>query len=355
MNFTNRIGAAAVACFAVGAGAAWAQEMDTLNVLIANERSTTFYGMHIAEELGYFADENIEVNWLASATTIPYVAFLSNGQADLVMFDSAQTMQAVDNGQPFTIIYEDMQFAPEALYVAADSEIQEIADLKGKTIGLVSDRDLAIARVALESAGLTLDDVSTAVVGEGGPTLANAFRRNTVDAVAGGATELNTIQSAGIEIRNITPPEVSENPANSFAIWNDRKEELRDPVERFLRAWSKGMEVGRMDIQLNAAIMVDAVPEQWQDIDVGYELANLSAYTLHEPMSELRGALHPHLWERVQPSLLSVGEISQLHDVSTFLDDSFIAAANEYTMEELEADIAEWIEANGERYAAVAR
>ncbi len=353
MKFTTRITAAAIASVALSASAASAQ--DTLNVLIANERSTTFYGMHVANELGYFEDENLEINWLASATTIPYVAFLSNGQADLVMFDAAQTMQAVNANQPVSIIYEDMQFAPEALYVSADSDIKEIADLNGKTIGLVSDRDLAIARVALESAGLTIDDVKTAVVGEGGATLANAFRRNTVDAVAGGATELNTIQSAGIEIRNITPPEVSENPANSFAIWNDRKEELRDPVERFFRAWSKGMEAGRIDIQMNAAIMVDAVPEQWQDLGVGYQLAELSAYTLHEPMSARRGDLHPALWERVQPSLISIGEISQSYDVSTFLDDSFIAAANEYTMEEIEADVAAWIEANGERYEAVAR
>jgi NitT/TauT family transport system substrate-binding protein len=106
---------------------------------------------------------------------------------------------------------------------------------------------------------------------------------------------------------------------------------------------------------MTAAIMVDAVPEQWQDLDVGYQLAELSAYTLHEPMSERRGDLHPALWERVQPTFVSVGEISQTHDVSTFLDDSFIAAANEYTMEELEADVAAWIEANGDRYAAVAR
>ena len=31
-----------------------------------------------------------------------------------VMFDAAQTLQAVDAGQDFKIIYEDMQFAPEA-------------------------------------------------------------------------------------------------------------------------------------------------------------------------------------------------------------------------------------------------
>jgi NitT/TauT family transport system substrate-binding protein len=230
-----------------------------------------------------------------------------------------------------------------------------LSDLEGKTIGLVSDRDRIIAQVALESAGLTIDDVTTAVVGEGGATLANAFLRNTVDAVAGGATELNSIQSAGVEIRNITPPEVAENPANSFAVWNDRMEELRDPVQRFLLAWSKGMEAGRLDMQMAAAIMTDAVPEQWQDKAIGYQLLELSAFTLHEPMSERRGDLHPFMWERVQPVLVSVGEIKQTHDPATFLNDSFVEGANQYTTEELEADIAEWIAANPDRYAAMAR
>jgi len=192
-------------------------------------------------------------------------------------------------------------------------------------------------------------------VGEGGATLANAFRRNTVDAVAGGATELNTIQAAGIEIRNITPPEVSENPANSFAIWNDRKEELRDPVERFLLAWSKGMEAGRLDLQMTAAIMTDSVPEQWQNVDVGYQLLQLTAMTLHEPMSERRGDIHPDMWERVQPVFVSVGEIKGTHDVAGFTDDSFVEAANQYSVDELQADVDAWIAENGDRYEALAR
>jgi NitT/TauT family transport system substrate-binding protein len=330
-SMTIRAGAVLAAGLGLGTGSAMAQ--DVLNVLIANERSNTFYGMFLAEELGYWEDVGIEVNWLSSATTIPYVAFLSNGQADLVMFDAAQTLQAVDAGQDFKIIYEDMQFAPEAMYVAADSEITEISQLKGQTIGLVSDRDRIIAQVALESAGLTIDDVDTVVLGEGGPTLANAFIRGTVAAVAGGATELATIQGAGVEIRNITPPEVAENPANSFAIRTDRIEELRDPVERFLLAWSKGMEAGRLDLQMSAAIMSEAVPEQWVTMEAGRQHLELAAMKLHEPLSDQRGALHPEMWARVQPVLVSVGEIKATHDPATFTDASFIEAANQFDIE----------------------
>ncbi|MGA0840160.1 MAG: ABC transporter substrate-binding protein [Pseudomonadales bacterium] len=349
---TTRLGAVLVAGLGLGTGSATAQ--DTLNVLIANERSNTFYGMFIAEELGYWDDVGIEVNWLSSATTIPYVAFLMNGQADLVMFDSFQTMQAVNAGQDFKIIYEDMQYAPEAIYVAADSDITEIAQLAGQTIGLVSDRDRIVAQVALESAGLTMDDVTTAVLGEGGPTLANAFIRGTVAAVAGGATELATIQGAGVEIRNITPPEVAENPANSFAVRTDRIDELRDPLERFFLAWSKGMEAGRMDLQMSAAIMSEAVPEQWTSREAGFQHLTLAAMKLHEPLSAQRGALHPDMWNRVQPVMVSVGEISQTYDAAGFLDDSFVAAANQFNVNEIRTDVEDWIANNRDRYNAMA-
>jgi NitT/TauT family transport system substrate-binding protein len=347
------VGAVLLAGIGLGAGSATAQ--DVLNVLIANERSNTFYGMFLAEELGYWEDVGIKVNWLSSATTIPYVAFLSNGQADIVMFDAPQTLQAADAEQDFKIIYEDMQFAPEAMYVAADSEITEIAQLAGKTIGLVSDRDRIIAQVALESAGLTIDDVDTVVLGEGGPTLANAFIRGTVAAVAGGATELATIQGAGVQIRNITPPEVAENPANSFAIRTDRIEELRDPVQRFLLAWSKGMEAGRIDLQMTGAVMSEAVPEQWITMDAGRQHLELAAMKLHEPLSDRRGVLHPEMWARVQPVLVQVGEISKTHDPATFLDDSFIDAANQYNVDEIRADVEEWIANNQDRYNAMAQ
>ncbi len=115
------------------------------------------------------------------------------------------------------------------------------------------------------------------------------------------------------------------------------------------------MEAGRLDLQMSAAIMTDAVPEQWQNVDVGYQLLELTAMKLHEPMSERRGDIHPFMWERVQPVFVSVGEIDETHDVASFTDDSFVEAANQYSIEELQADVDAWIAANADRYAALAR
>jgi NitT/TauT family transport system substrate-binding protein len=131
-----------------------AQELKELNILLPNNNTTGLYPVIVARELGLFEKEGIKVNWLDSETTVPYVAFLSNGQADAVMLDAPQTFQAVNAKLPIRVVYEAMQNAPEVLSVAADSPIQSVADMKGKTIGLASDRDLITAQVVLDTARL---------------------------------------------------------------------------------------------------------------------------------------------------------------------------------------------------------
>lgn len=344
-------GVAAVAAFAVGLSAvpAVAQDKTTLDVLLPNERSTTFYPHFLCKELGYFEDEGLEVNLLSSATTVPYVAFLSNGDADLVMLDSAQTFQAVNTQQPIAVIYEDMQFAPESVFVSADSEVKEIADLKGTTVGLVSDRDRITLQVALESAGLTLDDVKTAVVGESGPTLARAFRDQTVSAVAGGSSDMAAVEANDIEIRNITPPEVSENPANSFVVWKPRMDELREPVTKFLTAWTKCAEAGIMDKEFAAAILSKELPEQYENREVGLKLLERSTDTLRTQKTDIRGDLQPDVWARVQKPYIDIGEISGQLDPATFLDDSFAKGIGDIDKAAIQADIDEWKKANPDR------
>src|SRR3546814_2021303 len=105
----------------------------------------------------------------------------------------------------------------------------------------------------MDAVGETMDDIETVVVGEGGPVLANAFRHGTVDAIAGALPDWLALQANGIEIRDITPPEMAETPANSFVLLKSRAEELKEPLQGFVRAWAKGAYVGKLDRQIGRA------------------------------------------------------------------------------------------------------
>ena len=336
--------AAAAAALSFAAGAQ-AQDLKPLNVLLPNENTTTLYPAPVGKELGFFEQQGVDLTLLASDTTIPYVAFLVNNQADLVMLDAPQTFQAVNAKQPVMVVFEGMQYAPEVMIVREDSPIQSVADLKGKTIGLASDRDQITAQVALDTVGITIDEVKTVVVGDAGPVLARAVRDSTVDAVAGAANDLTVLQANDIPSRDITPPEVSENPANSFVIHKDRIEELRPVVAAFLRAWAMAAEAAKIDREAVAAILRKNVPEEWE-VEAGGQALLDASMKMILPQTPKHGQPQPDVWAGIQGPYQKFGIIEGAIDPSTFLDLSFFEEANNFDPAEVKAALDAWKAAN---------
>jgi NitT/TauT family transport system substrate-binding protein len=328
-----------------------AQDLKEINVISPNDASCDVYPQFNANLFGFWADSGVETNLLPSETSVPYVAFLQNGDADLVMLDSAQVLQAAEAGLPLKVVYETMNYAPEGIVVTADSPIQSLADLKDVTIGMASDRDLITTVITLDSVGETLEsaNVTTVVVGDSGPVMAAALRDGTIDAFAGAASDMAGIQAAGMEIRNITPPEVSRNPGNSWVAWGPTIEDKREVISGFLRGWSMAQHGGVVDTKLTASVCRVAVPEQFENLETGLNLVNTTAFVLMLRRTKDYGELQPDVWEAIQGPYVKLEEISQKMAPDTFLDASFIEAANDWTLDEVKAGMAEWKEANPDK------
>ena len=67
-------------------------------------------------------------------------------------------------------------------------------------------------------AGSNIDGVSTVVVGDAGPTLANVFLKGTAAAFAGSISDLAALATKGVVVRDITPPSAKVAPANTYAV-----------------------------------------------------------------------------------------------------------------------------------------
>lgn len=323
--------------------AAWAQE--TVTVIKPTPRSAVFFPLVVGEALGYFEDEGVEVNLLPSDTSIPYVAFVQNGQADLAMLDPNETINAVLAGANINTVYEVMQNAPEGIAVLAGGEYKSMSDLVGTTVGLVSDRDRAFLQAAMDVSGHSIDDVDTVVLGESGPTLAAAIRDGSVSAISGSVFDWAALVANGIEIDTVTPDELLASPANTLAMNADMIDEKRDVMEGFFRAWSKGMHVGAANPEAVEMMLRKAVPEEWE-----VEAAGMGLFEGVLPMNisatDKAGDLQSDVWEGIQPRMVSSGAISEAVDVSTFLNDAYIDAANDFDRAAVEADAAAWLEAN---------
>jgi len=325
--------------------AAWADEMTTVNMINPLPRSTNFFPLVVGEALGYFEEEGVVVNLLPSDTSIPYVAFVQNGQADLAMLDPVETLNAVAAGANINTVYEVMQNAPEGIGVPAGSTAQSVADLVGTTVGLVSDRDRAFLQAALDVEGKSIDEVQTVVLGEAGPTLAAAMRDATVSAISGAAPDWIALLANGIEVRLITPEELLASPANTFAMNADTIEAKREAVEGFLRAWSKGMYVAAVNPEAVAQMLRRGVPEEWENEAAGQLFLDMSI-GMNLSTTERLGDLQTGVWTALQPRLVSSGAIEAEIDVATFLNDTYIDAANDFDRAEVEAEAATWLAAN---------
>jgi NitT/TauT family transport system substrate-binding protein len=330
---------------------AQAQDMQTVNVMTANSGTCSMYPEWNGTTLGYWPDQGLKVNLLNSETTIPYMAFLQNGDADIVMLDSAQVLQAADKDLPIKVVYEAYQYAPEGIVVTADSPIQGLADLKGATIGMASDRDLITTVIALDSIGETLEsfNITSVVVGDSGPVMAGALTNKTIDAFAGGSSDRSGIEAAGVQIRNITPAEVSRNPGNSFAVWGPTMEEKRDLISKFLKGWAMAQHSGVIDTKLTASACRTVIPEQFENIAVGLRMIENSVYQTQLRRTKTYGELQPDVWASIQGPYIKQGEITKELDPSAFLDSSFLEAANDWTTDDVKAGMNSWKEANSDK------
>ena len=331
------------AAMAVAAGAAMAQT--TVNVINPLPRSTVFYPLVVGEALGYFAEEGVEVNLLPSDTSIPYVAFVQNGQADLAMLDQNETLNAVIAGANINTVYEVMQNAPEGIAVLAGGDYKSIDDLVGTTVGLVSDRDRAFLQAAMSIAGHSIDDVQTVVLGESGPTLAAAIRDGSVSAISGSVFDWAGLQAAGIDLDLVTPDELLASPANTFAMDAAKIEEKREAMEGFMRAWSKAIHVSTLRPDVVEKMLRDAVPEEWEDEAAGMSLLE-GVLPMNISVTERIGDVQTDVWTNIQPRLLSSGAIEKEVDVSTFLNDTYIDAANDFDRDEVAAEVEAWAAEN---------
>lgn len=343
MTFFKAIMLSTALAVAAVPSSSFAQE--TITIIKPTPRSAVFFPLVVGESLGYFAEEGVEVKLLPSDTSIPYVAFIQNGQADLSMLDPNETLNALLAGAKINTVYEVMQNAPEGIAVLKGGDYKSMSDLVGTTVGLVSDRDRAFLQAAMDVSGHSIDDVKTVVLGESGPTLAAAIRDGNVSAISGSVFDWAALVANGIEIETVTPDELLASPANTLAMKADMVEDKRAAMEGFFRAWSKGMYVGKVNPEAVEAMLRKSVPEEWEVEAAGKGLFE-GVLPMNISTTERLGDLQSDVWKGVQPRMLSSGAIDKEVDVSTFLNDAYIDAANDFDRAKVEADAAAWLAEN---------
>lgn len=193
----------------------------------------------VAQEKGYFADQNLEVEIIAPADPSDPPKMVAAGQAELAISYQPQLHLQIHEGLPLQRVGTLVATPLNCLLALKDGPITTPADLKGKKVGFsVGGVEEAVLGSILTNYGLTLDDVELINVNW---SLSPSLMSGQVDAVIGAYRnfELNQMDIEGVE-GNCFYVEEHGLPAYDELIYVANTETMdREMIGRFLAATEK--------------------------------------------------------------------------------------------------------------------
>jgi len=153
----------------------------------------------IAQENGYFADQNLEVEIIAPADPADPPKLVAAGKGDLAVSYQPSLHLQVAGGLPLKRVGTLVATPLNCLLVLKEGPIKTIADLKGRKVGFsVAGVEEALLGTILRTNGLALSDVELVNVNW---SLSPALMSKQVDAVIGAYRnfELNQMEIEGHE------------------------------------------------------------------------------------------------------------------------------------------------------------
>ncbi len=238
-------------------------------MVIPNPSAINVFPLWVAIGEGYFEEEGLTVNVEAVDGSAPVLQAMAAGQAEIGLPGPAPVLAARARGVDVVFIYNHFAQSVFGVVVREEASYQTPADLKGTTIGVgtADGAEVGFTRAILNDLGMVEGtDYEFLPVGDGGPATA-AFERGDIEAYAAAVSDAAILNARGLKVREITPEEYLAYFGNGFAALRSTIEEQPEMIERFGRAFVRGVEFG-MDPANQAAVLEHAAsgnPQEGED------------------------------------------------------------------------------------------
>ncbi|GAA6174232.1 ABC transporter substrate-binding protein [Sulfitobacter pacificus] len=193
----------------------------------------------IAQEKGYFAEQDLNVKIIAPADPSDPPKLVAAGKAELAISYQPQLHMQIHEGLPLQRVGTLVATPLNCLLALAEGPIQSPADLAGKKVGFsVGGVEEAVLGSILRHHGLSLDDVELVNVNW---SLSPSLMSGQVDAVIGAYRnfELNQMEIEGVE-GNCFFVEEEGLPAYDELIYVANTDTMdKEMIARFLAATEK--------------------------------------------------------------------------------------------------------------------
>lgn len=297
--------------------------------------SLTLAGIYVAIEKGYFRDSNVAVEFVTVDNINALIAPISTGQIDMATGGpSAGLFNAIGRGVQLRIVADQNTARPGmssiALMVRKDlvdsGQVKTYADLKGRTIAVVSKRatmELDVLK-ALEKGGLTRNDVN--LINLGFPQMNMAFGTKSIDAALQIEPLVSDAVTRNLAVRWKGVDEITPNRQNSFFMVSEQFAAKKDVVRAYMVAYLRGVRDYYDGIHKNKGNRAEIV-------------SILTKHTLIKdpavydrmvlPAIDPNGELNVPSIQEALSQFVADGDVKAKIDLNTIVDQSFIKYAQD--------------------------
>ena len=288
---------------------------DKVTVHLKWVHQAQFAGFYVAQEEGYYAEENIDVSFLEGGPGINIVERVHAGEADFGVTSPEQIMFEQYHGHPVTAIATTYRRNPFVLVTLSSSNIKHPEDLIGKKLAIGNIDGVMQVEAMLEN--LNLDSSQITIL----PYQFDLapFYAGEIDVVpAFAAGSLILMQQERQDFNLIWPADYGIHIYSDTIITNEHiLSSNPDLVTRFLRATLRGHRKAVED----AETAVSASLKYTGDVDpnVQTQMVAASQPLIHTGEDQI-GWMRPEIWDEMHALLLEQGflpEPIQVEDVYT--------------------------------------
>ena len=266
----------------------------------------------VAQEMGYFAEQGLEVEVIAPADPSDPPKLVAAGKADLAVSYQPQLHLQVHEGLPLTWAGTLVASPLNCLMVLRDGPVKSLADLKGRRVGFsVAGVEEAVLDAMLQQHGLNFSDVEMVNVNW---SLSPALMARQVDAVIGAYrnVELNQLEIEGVPGECIYPEENGV-PVYDELIYVANPETMNaGAVARFLAATEKATQYIVNHPEASFEIFAGTAAELRDELNAKAWIDTLPRFALRP------AAFDAGRYERYEAFLHQAGLIEEIWPVERF-------------------------------------
>ena len=305
----------------------------------------------LADELGYFAEEclDVTVTTTGGSTTTPQAVM--GGVADIAIQTPDSLIAAAGEERlPIKIFYNLLPRSSYEIAVLPGSGIESDADLAGKVVGFpaISDSNVGYLETRLKEAGVDPAGLQHVATGYGA-TSAESLKRGEIDAFVGWPGLWASFENAGYDIDVLPAPQWQNDYYGiGLGATDDYIEDNPEVIEGVSRAVARSTVFLKENPDAAVRLFWEEYPQRGplpgEDEDKAFEQtravlqATIDTMRLEDFENDHQwGVQSEELWAGQVAYNRQVGLISQDLDPSLFFTDEFNEAANDFDRDDVVA------------------